>query len=108
GQAAVFASMPHRDSDESGLGTLLHAAGRLWLAGMEVDWRAFQRGQRRRVPLPTYPFQLQRFWIERPGIERPGIERPGIDRPAEVTAPASGPIAAGPVAAAGHARPVPD
>src|SRR6185369_424014 len=85
GRASVLASMPHRDSEESGLGTLLHAAGRLWLAGMEIDWRAFQRGQRRRVPLPTYPFRLQRYWIERPGIERPA--------PPQMTVSASGPVA---------------
>jgi acyl transferase domain-containing protein/acyl carrier protein len=43
----------------------LTALGKLWLAGVEVDWRAFHRGdQRRRVPLPTYPFERQRYWIE--------------------------------------------
>jgi acyl transferase domain-containing protein len=37
-----------------------------------VDWRAFYDGERRRrISLPTYPFQRQRYWIEprKPQIE---------------------------------------
>ncbi|HEY2737289.1 MAG TPA: type I polyketide synthase, partial [Thermoanaerobaculia bacterium] len=45
---------------------LLHSLGRLWLAGAEIDWSGFQgEERRRRVPLPTYPFERRRFWIER-------------------------------------------
>ncbi len=45
---------------------LLEAVGRLWLAGVEPDWRALSPGPPpRRVRLPTYPFQRQRYWIER-------------------------------------------
>lgn len=44
---------------------LLHALGRLWLAGVPVDWPSFYAGQRRRrVPLPTYPFEGERHWVE--------------------------------------------
>ncbi|HEY0405310.1 MAG TPA: SDR family NAD(P)-dependent oxidoreductase, partial [Pyrinomonadaceae bacterium] len=44
---------------------LLQAMGQLWLAGVEVKWKAFSaHEQRRRVPLPTYPFERQRYWIE--------------------------------------------
>jgi acyl transferase domain-containing protein/acyl-CoA synthetase (AMP-forming)/AMP-acid ligase II len=44
---------------------LMEALGRLWLAGVAVDWRSFTAGQRRfHVPLPTYPFQRKRHWIE--------------------------------------------
>ncbi|QFZ20340.1 type I polyketide synthase [Saccharothrix syringae] len=33
--------------------------------GVAVDWRAFFAGSNaRKVPLPTYPFQRQRFWVE--------------------------------------------
>ena len=46
---------------------LLRAAGRLWSAGVALDWNAM-RGDtpRRRVTLPTYPFERQRHWIEAP------------------------------------------
>lgn len=46
----------------------LNALGRLWTAGAAVDWRAFYGAERRRrVHLPTYPFERQRYWIEPPG-----------------------------------------
>ncbi len=35
------------------------------MAGIDVDWTGFyQYEQRYRVPLPTYPFERQRYWIE--------------------------------------------
>ena len=41
------------------------ALGRLWLAGVPVDWSGFyQNEKRRRVALPTYPFERKRFWVE--------------------------------------------
>ncbi|HLG78665.1 MAG TPA: SDR family oxidoreductase, partial [Ktedonobacteraceae bacterium] len=41
--------------------------GQLWQAGVVVDWAAFtQQEERRRVPLPTYPFERQRYWIDPP------------------------------------------
>jgi acyl transferase domain-containing protein/NADP-dependent 3-hydroxy acid dehydrogenase YdfG len=43
---------------------LLEGLGQLWAAGVEVDWAAFDRGQpRRRVALPTYPWQGERYWL---------------------------------------------
>jgi acyl transferase domain-containing protein/acyl carrier protein len=42
---------------------LLSAVGRLWLAGVKVDWKGFHATEsRRRVPLPTYPFERERYW----------------------------------------------
>ncbi len=33
-------------------------------AGVAVDWEAFFKGARaKRVPLPTYPFQRERYWL---------------------------------------------
>jgi acyl transferase domain-containing protein/acyl carrier protein len=58
-----------RQSDVAfALGTL----GRLWLAGAVIDWARVHRGERRRrVSLPTYPFQRQRYWVDtRPGARR--------------------------------------
>ncbi|HEV2855901.1 MAG TPA: amino acid adenylation domain-containing protein, partial [Thermoanaerobaculia bacterium] len=46
---------------------VLSALGRLWVRGAEVDWQGYWSGQRRhRVPLPTYPFERQRYWIDLP------------------------------------------
>src|SRR5690606_6156209 len=39
--------------------------GELWLAGVAVDWQAIHGDEeRRRVVLPTYPFERKRYWIE--------------------------------------------
>ena len=36
--------------------------GKLWLSGVELEWKGLYEGERRsRVPLPTYPFERQRY-----------------------------------------------
>jgi acyl transferase domain-containing protein len=41
------------------------ALGQLWLAGVPIDWHALHEGKTpRRVSLPGYPFERQRYWIE--------------------------------------------
>ncbi len=62
---AVVASLRHGYERHSDVAYLLGAAGRLWLAGVAVDWTAVHAHERlRRVPLPTYPFERKRYWIE--------------------------------------------
>lgn len=39
------------------------AAAMLYSAGVDLEWGALQR-RGRRVALPTYPFQRQRYWID--------------------------------------------
>jgi acyl transferase domain-containing protein/acyl carrier protein len=66
GGGTALASLPHELDRQDDQVFLLHSLARLWLAGVEPDWTAFHAGeQRRRVPLPTYPFERRRFWIER-------------------------------------------
>jgi phthiocerol/phenolphthiocerol synthesis type-I polyketide synthase E len=44
---------------------LLAAAGQLWVAGVEIDWATIHgKTPRRRVSLPTYPFERTRHFIE--------------------------------------------
>jgi polyketide synthase 12/myxalamid-type polyketide synthase MxaB len=44
---------------------LLESLAALYTAGASVDWKAFDAPyQRRRVSLPTYPFQRQRYWLD--------------------------------------------
>jgi acyl transferase domain-containing protein len=60
----IFATQPAR-SPEQGYAFFMTSLGRLWLAGVELDWQRFYENEvRRRVPLPTYPFERQRYWID--------------------------------------------
>lgn len=44
---------------------LLRTLGHLWLAGVQPDWTAFRANETRaRLPLPTYPFERQRYWVK--------------------------------------------
>jgi acyl transferase domain-containing protein/aryl carrier-like protein len=60
----VLTTLRHAREKKNDLAVLLETAGRLWSAGVEIDWNAFHGGQRRRVDLPTHPFERQRYWIE--------------------------------------------
>ena len=47
--------------------TLLTSVARLYVAGVPIDWAGFDRPYaRRRVELPTYPWQRERHWIDVP------------------------------------------
>lgn len=47
--------------------SLLEVAGRLWMAGVPLDWSGLHgEGRPHRVPLPTYPFERQRHAIDAP------------------------------------------
>lgn len=60
----VIATMRDSRDARSDWATLLSAVGKLWLAGGEVEWARLHSGEkRRRVSLPTYPFERQRYWI---------------------------------------------
>jgi acyl transferase domain-containing protein/acyl carrier protein len=44
--------------------TLIAALAELWTRGCEIDWGAlFDGAHPKRVSLPTYPFQRQRYWL---------------------------------------------
>jgi acyl transferase domain-containing protein len=63
---AALPTMLHPKESDSGVAFLLGTVGQLWLAGAEVDWKAMHGpARRRRVPLPTYPFERRPYWIDR-------------------------------------------
>jgi phthiocerol/phenolphthiocerol synthesis type-I polyketide synthase E len=50
---------------QSDVGFLLNTVGRLWLSGARIAWAGFTRGVvRRRIPLPTYPFEHERYTVD--------------------------------------------
>lgn len=67
----VFSSLRHRDEAVSDVEFALGVLGRLWCAGLAIDWRALAGDAGgRRVSLPTYPFERQRHWIEATPAQR--------------------------------------
>lgn len=61
----VIPSLRHPRDPREDEHCLLEAAGKLWLNGVSINWEGFYMHERRqRLPLPTYPFERQRYWIE--------------------------------------------
>ena len=65
----VIDSLGHPKTPPPALQAVLEGLGRLWMAGIQIDWDAFYADEtRRRVPLPTYPFERERYWIDPPEL----------------------------------------
>ncbi|OLE25923.1 MAG: hypothetical protein AUG49_09450 [Catenulispora sp. 13_1_20CM_3_70_7] len=62
--------------DDGGLGRFLTSVGQLWTRGTPVDWTAAITG--RRVDLPTYPFQRERYWVEPPPADSGDVRAAGL------------------------------
>jgi acyl transferase domain-containing protein/thioesterase domain-containing protein/ubiquinone/menaquinone biosynthesis C-methylase UbiE/acyl carrier protein len=63
----ILSSLRHPQYQLSDIAFLLNTLGKLWLAGGRVSWSGFYTNERRhRLPLPTYPFECQRYWIDPP------------------------------------------
>ncbi len=71
----VIASLRHPLDATPDATVFLNALGRLWAAGVAIDWSRQGRSTGRRMPLPTYPFEHKRYWIDRPATPVPAPER---------------------------------
>ncbi|MBV9789425.1 MAG: acyltransferase domain-containing protein [Chloroflexi bacterium] len=61
----AVSSLRQAQEQQSDLAFAQMALGKLWLAGVTIDWAGVHSDERRRrVPLPTYPFERRRYWIE--------------------------------------------
>src|SRR5688572_27700901 len=59
--------------------TILSSLGQFWANGVAVDWEGFHRSERRRrVSLPSYPFERQSYWIG-PSPDATAEEEPARD-----------------------------
>src|SRR3954469_4534979 len=64
--AVVATALRHPNEVTSDVVFLKEAVGRLWVAGIEIDPIGFfAPDSQRRVSLPTYPFEKQRYWIDK-------------------------------------------
>ncbi|CAG0936137.1 polyketide synthase 7 [Thermoflexales bacterium] len=103
-ERVALASLRQSYDRRPDLAFLLGTLGELWLAGIPIDWKIFYAGERRRrIPLPTYPFERQRYWVEPTRFSHATSVRPTLleEKQEEVTSKSTEP---GPVMAR-HARP---
>ncbi len=78
---AARRDLAHRLRAKPSVTSWLEAVGQAWTAGVSVDWRALSPG-RRRVLLPTYPFERQRYWVDPRPLVAPA---PTVPEPAPVS-----------------------
>jgi natural product biosynthesis luciferase-like monooxygenase protein len=65
----VLNSLRHPEESAPDFEYMLTTLGRLWLSGVDVKWsRLYEGERRRRVHLPVYPFERQRYWIDPPHL----------------------------------------
>ena len=65
----VLTSLHPPDQMESDRTILVRSLAKLWCQGCSIAPGAlYTAEQRRRVPLPTYPFERQRCWVEETGL----------------------------------------
>ncbi len=87
GNHVAVPSLPEGNGDELEQAALLKALGQLWQAGVELNWDGFFAGERRRrINLPTYPFERQRCWVD-PERPSPSHSDNGNRVPAPISAP---------------------
>jgi len=78
-QPQCHTSLPHATETVDDQQFLQATLGQLWLSGATIDWSSYYRDERRRrIPLPTYSFQRQRYWIEPRKPEQALTTRAGV------------------------------
>ena len=86
-EQVVLSSLRHPKDPQADLVFLLTTLSKLWLSGVRVDWSEFYANQKRhRLPLPTYPFERQRYWIEalKP-LETPSISQVPLGKKPDIS-----------------------
>ena len=60
----VISSLRARNDDTTDTEFISRSLAQLWVSGKKIDWKSYHAHERRRrLPLPTYPFERERFWI---------------------------------------------
>lgn len=63
--AGIWSSQTHAQQHKYNASHFAKTMAGLWNVGISIDWDVHRESRTfQRVPLPTYPFQRQRYWIE--------------------------------------------
>jgi myxalamid-type polyketide synthase MxaB len=72
-RAEASAWLPTLRSNRGNWKQIIESLSALYLRGAEIDWAGFDRDySRRKVELPSYPFERQRYWFSGPSGYQPG------------------------------------
>ncbi|XHF22477.1 acyltransferase domain-containing protein [Corallococcus interemptor] len=90
---AILTTLPApRDAQQDALTHAADAFAKLWLAGAKTTaGRVYKGESRRRIPLPAYPFQRERYDLLKgppPALPRAASPRPATAQGVELTVPA--------------------
>jgi malonyl CoA-acyl carrier protein transacylase/NAD(P)-dependent dehydrogenase (short-subunit alcohol dehydrogenase family) len=78
----VLHSLPGATDKQSDSRTMLGTLGHLWCKGKSIDWARFYGENRpRRISLPTYPFERQRYTVEAGALAKTPQRSPLGKRP---------------------------
>jgi len=75
----VQSTLRHPVDKTPDLPYLLKAIGQLWTMGVEIDWAGYHADEKLyRLPLPSYPFERQRYWVEPQEMVKPARSNQAI------------------------------
>jgi amino acid adenylation domain-containing protein len=61
----ILTSVRHIKNEMDDLAMLLNLVGRLWVAGIEINYTKFyEQEKRNKISIPTYCFDHERYWVE--------------------------------------------
>lgn len=63
--SVLLNSLRHVKEEKEDFCHLLETMGKLWMAGIEIDWSNFHaQEKRKRIGLPVYPFERKSYWVD--------------------------------------------
>lgn len=76
----VFASVRHPKEVRNDIEFIYRTVAKLWTGGIKINWENFHEGNRKRIPLPTYPFDHKKYFVP-PSTFKPLVVPPSSPTP---------------------------
>jgi acyl transferase domain-containing protein len=80
---------PHAlTKDKDDWSVMLESLSQLYVQGAQINWEGFDKDySRQRKPLPTYPFQRQRYWLSKEDLQPKATALPKDSQTSKVSSP---------------------